>query len=262
MANEFEKIFENLCKQYDPNVVFNEFLDYCIDINLFTTTNQNLDFKGREEYYFQMFQEWIKITNEALTNNKNYSASNGWYDYLGIFYENTVQSKYKAGTRGQFFTPHNVCQVMTELTMLEEKDYTNQLVNDCCCGSGRFLLAAHTLHPEAIMIGADLDEVACKMTVLNFYIHGVRGSVINQNTLSLEFFKAWRVNNYFSPNGLPLPHIELVSEAEAYNFFGVNRRDIVELNNQHVLENNDNLEGDNVIETDYRPKGTGQTTLF
>ncbi|MBR4591437.1 MAG: N-6 DNA methylase [Bacteroidaceae bacterium] len=232
MANDFEKIFEKLCRQHDPNVIFNEFLDYCIDINLFTTVNQNLDFKGREEYYFKMFQEWIKITNEALNNNKNHSASNGWYDYLGIFYENTVQSKYKAGARGQFFTPHNVCQCMTELTMFQEKDYTNKLVNDCCCGSGRFLLAAHTLHPEAIMIAADLDEVACKMAVLNFYIHGVRGSVINQNSLTLESFKAWRVNNYFGPNGLPLPHIELVSEREAYNFIGVktNETKPIELN--------------------------------
>ena len=232
MANDFEKIFEKLCRQHDPNVIFNEFLDYSIDINLFTTVNQNLDFKGREEYYFEMFQEWIKITNEALNNNKNHSASNGWYDYLGIFYENTVQSKYKAGARGQFFTPHNVCQCMTELTMFQEKDYTNKLVNDCCCGSGRFLLAAHTLHPEAIMIAADLDEVACKMAVLNFYIHGVRGSVINQNSLTLESFKAWRVNNYFGPNGLPLPHIELINPNEAHTFFGVKIDEVtpVELN--------------------------------
>lgn len=230
--NNFEKIFERLCRQHDPNVIFNEFLDYCIDINLFTTENQNLDFKGREADYFEMFQEWVKLTNEALEDNRIYSASNGWYDYLGLFYEDTVQTKYKAGTRGQFFTPHNVCQLMAEITMLQEKDYTDKLVNDCCCGSGRFLLAAHTLHPEAIMIAADLDEVACKMAVMNFYIHGVRGSVVNQNSITLESFKAWRVNNYFSPHMMPLPHIELINPNEAYTFFGVSReqKQVVELN--------------------------------
>ena len=223
MVNGFEKTFDKLTNQHDPNTIFNEFLDYSIDINLFTTINQNLDFKGREKYYFEMFTEWIKITNDALNNPSNHinSSKNGWYDYLGIFYENIVQTKYKAGARGQFFTPADVCQLMTELTIDREKDYSNNFVNDCCCGSGRFLLAGHSLMPNGIMIGADLDEVACKMSVLNFYSHGVRGSILHQNTLTGEFYHAWRVNNYLY-HGLPIPHIELVNQREAYNFIGVN----------------------------------------
>lgn len=230
MTNEFEKIFERLTNQYDPNKIFNEFLDYCIDINLFTTINQNLDFDGKKEYYFQMFQEWIKITNDALNNptSEINSSKNGWYDFLGIFYENIVQTKYKAGARGQFFTPADVCQLMTELTISDE-DYSNKFVNDCCCGSGRFLLAGHSLMPNAIMIGSDLDDVACKMSVLNFYIHGVTGSILHQNTLTGEFFGAWRVNNYLH-YGLPIPHIEFVSERNAYNFIGANPSKTVELN--------------------------------
>ena len=228
--NKFEKIFENLCRQHDPNVIFNEFLDYCIDINLFTTINQNLDFKGREQDYFEMFKEWVKITNEHLDedNLEINSGNNGWYDYLGIFYENTVQTKYKAGARGQFFTPADVCQLMTELTIDKEKDYSNKFVNDCCCGSGRFLLAGHNILPNAIMIGSDLDDMACKMTVLNFYIHGVRGSVLHQNTLTLETFQAWRINNYLG-YGLPLPHIELINPNEVYSFFGVKKQDIIDV---------------------------------
>ena len=66
MVNEFEKIFDRLTNQYDPNKIFNEFLDYCIDINLFTTKSQDLDFQGREKYYFEMFKEWIKITNDHI----------------------------------------------------------------------------------------------------------------------------------------------------------------------------------------------------
>ena len=223
MVNGFEKTFDKLTNQHDPNTIFNEFLDYSIDINLFTTINQNLDFKGREKYYFEMFTEWIKITNDALNNPSNHinSSKNGWYDYLGVFYENIVQTKYKAGARGQFFTPADVCQLMTELTIDREKDYSNNFVNDCCCGSGRFLLAGHSLMPNGIMIGADLDEVACKMSVLNFYSHGVRGSILHQNTLTGEFYRAWRVNNYLY-HGLPVPHIELVDEREAYHFIGAN----------------------------------------
>ena len=226
--NKFERTFETLCRHHDPNVIFNEFLDYCIDINLFTTINQNLDFKGREQYYFEMFQEWIKITNEHLNedNNEINSGNNGWYDYLGIFYENTVQTKYKAGARGQFFTPSDVCQLMTELTIEKDKDYTGKFVNDCCCGSGRFLLAGHSLLPKAIMIGSDLDEVACKMSVLNFYIHGVRGSILHQNTLTGETFNCWKVNDYFG-YGLPLPHIQYCNQSEVFDFIGVPKCDSV-----------------------------------
>ena len=95
--------------------------------------------------------------------------------------------------------------------------------------------------PGAIMIGSDLDEVACKMSVLNFYIHGVRGSVLHQNTLTGETFNCWKINNYLG-YGLPVPHIELVSEKEAYRFIGLNN-DIksIEVNNDNaVIENNDN----------------------
>ena len=248
--NKFEKIFDKLTNQYDPTKIFDEFLDYCIDINLFTTINQNLNFNGREKYYFEMFKEWIKITNNHIDedNKEINSGNNGWYDYLGIFYENIVQTKYKAGVRGQFFTPADVCQVMTELVIKDNEDYEGKLVNDCCCGSGRFLLAGHSLMPGAIMIGSDLDDVACRMTVLNFYIHGVKGSVLHQNTLTGETFQCWRVNNYLY-HGVPIPHIELVSEIDAYNFLGVKPAKSVEINKP-------------VIETYDNPKETIQTKLM
>ena len=210
--NSFEKIFDKLTNQYDPNKIFNEFLDYSIDGWLIHHKDRGLEFQGREKYYYDLFVEWTLLMDNELENKR-------WFDYLGVFYEETIQTKYKAGSRGQFFTPSDVCQLMTELTIDKDKDYTGKLVNDCCCGSGRFLLAGHHYMPKAIMIGADLDEVACKMTVLNFLIHGVRGSVLHMNTLSNEFYGAWRVNNYLG-YGLNVPHIELVNERDAYHFIG------------------------------------------
>ena len=97
---------------------------------------------------------------------------------------------------------------------------TGGVINDCACGSGRLLLDAHQDNPSAVLIGQDLDPVACKMAVLNFYVAGVRGSIIHQNTLTGEVFECWRVNNYIN-HGLPLPHIELVSVNDAYSFIGL-----------------------------------------
>ena len=210
--NSFEKIFEKLVRQYDPSVIFNNWLDWSIDANLLTLKKYNHDFHGFEQQYYEMFTSWITLTHEYFNANQ----SKQWFDYLGKFYEDIIQSKYSAGAKGQFFTPHDVCQTMADLLIPD--DILGRL-NDPTCGSGRLLLAGHVNSPYSICIGQDMDSTACKMAVLNFYLHGVRGSILCMNTLSNEFFEAWRVNNYLG-YGLSVPHIEYVSESEAYRFIG------------------------------------------
>ena len=211
--NNFENIFEKLARTDDASTLWINWLDWVIDQNLIINHDRQLDFKGNEETYFKLYQEWIKIVSDELEKGDKY-----YFDYLGVFYEDVIQSKYKAGTNGQFFTPQNVSKLMAKTLMQN----TGGVINDCTCGSGRLLLDAHSENPTAILIGQDLDPVACKMAVLNFYIAGVRGSILHQNTLTTEFYSAWRVNNYLY-HGLPIPHIEIVTERDAYQFIGVNK---------------------------------------
>ena len=240
--NNFEKIFEKLARTHDPMNLFSEFLDYCIDINLFTLKSQGLDFKGREKQYMEMFKEWILITNETLEKED----SIGWYDYLGEFYESVIQSKFKAGSMGQFFTPSHICEAMAEMTMMGKP--SEGMINDCCCGSARLLLAGHKHDPKAICIGQDLDSVSVKMAALNFYIHGVRGSVLHMNSISNEFFGGYKVNQYLG-YGLPLPHIELLhSYGDAFHFFGEGF--------------NKSIEEEHIVELNPSGKETVQTTLI
>ena len=244
--NKFNKIFENLAKINDRGIIWNNWLDYCIDINLLSTKKYHHDFKGNEEAYFEMLQEWLCQLNQELEKRP-------YFDMLGNFYEELVTSHVKSKNIGQFFTPSDVIELMVDLTLGERDVELGEMVNDCACGSARMLLSAHVhSNGKFICIGQDLDEVSCKMAVLNFWSHGVRGSILHQNTLTGEFYQGWRVNKYLH-HGLLIPHIELVSENEAYKFFGVNRNNIMELNNTPVLENNDN---------NYKPKGNGQTTLM
>ncbi len=240
--NDFEKHFEKLARTDDASILWINWLDWVIDQNLITNHNRNLDFKGNEEMYFELYQDWIQIVSDELEKGDKY-----YYDYLGVFYEDVIQSKYKAGTNGQFFTPQCVSKLMAKTCLLDGRDC--RTINDCACGSGRLLLDCYAENQNAILIGQDLDPVACKMAVLNFYITGARGSVIHMNTLTLESFQAWRVNNYLY-HGLPIPHIELVSERDAYNFLGVKKESTkpVEIN-KPVIEN-------------YDKKGTIQTKLW
>ena len=188
-----------------------------------------------------MFQEWIFLTNEKLSQEDTI----GWYDYLGEFYESVIQSKFKAGNIGQFFTPSNVCETMAQITILSNP--SNGMINDCCCGSARLLLAGHHHDPNAICIGQDLDIVSVKMAALNFYIHGVRGSVLHMNSITNEFFGGYKVNQYLG-YGLPLPHIELLhSYEDAFHFFGNGL-------NKHAREK--------IVELNPKSKESVQTTLI
>lgn len=228
--SKFNKIFENMAKIHDRSVIWDNFLDYCIDINLLNSPKQHIDFKGNEPQYYEMFEEWLLELNEDLKTHE-------YSDMLGTFYEELVTSHSKSKSIGQFFTPSDVTDLMTQLVINEN---STGMVNDCACGSARMLLSAHVESKgNLICIGQDLDLVSCKMAVLNFWSHGVRGSIIHQNTLTNEFYSAWRVNNYLY-HGLPIPHIERVTEKEAYHFIGLPRNtEAVEIN-QGVIEHYDN----------------------
>lgn len=230
--NKFEKIFERLAMTNDRSIIWNQFLDYCIDVNLLSHVNYDLDFKGNEKHYMEMLEQWLLQLNKDL-EEKPYS------DRLGMFYEELVTSHVKSKNLGQFYTPSDVTDLMNGL-VIDVDEKSTGIVNDCACGSARMLMSAHVKSKgNLICIGQDLDEVSCKMAVLNFWSHGVRGSILQQNTLTREFYQAWRVNNYLY-HGLPLPHIELVTEREAYHFLGVksNEKKVVELN-KPVIENYD-----------------------
>ena len=215
--NRFYSIFEDMSKVQDRSVVWNNFLDF--SINACLLQSQQVDYKGNESQYMEMLESWLLQLNEDL-ESKPYS------DRLGLFYEELVTSHVKSKSIGQFYTPVTVTDLMNKLSLpnndlsLMDNDI---FINDCACGSARMLLSAHVkTKGECICIGQDLDETSCKMAVLNFWSHGVRGSILHMDTLTGEFYNAWRVNNYLY-YGLPVPHIELVSQREAYDFMNNSR---------------------------------------
>lgn len=237
----FKEIFEELARHNDRSVIWNEWLDYAIEANLIYNPKPKTNYHNKHETYYEMISSWInELTKELETKP--------YYDMLGQFYEELVQSRSKGKSLGQMYTPQSVSDLISELTFNEPEG----VVNDPTCGSARMLLAAHVKHQGRMYcIGQDLDETSCKMAVLNFWSHGVRGSILHMDTLEGTFFKAWRVNNYLY-DGLPVPHIELVSQREAYRFIGYKVNSIDGISN----DNEKSIGGE------YKPVGTGQTTLM
>lgn len=211
--NDFEKVFSKLRKQDDPRFLWINWMDWVIDQNIIAVRDSGLDCHGHEHDYLDLYLAWVDIVSNHLESTDDY-----YYDYLGVFFEEYLINQFNKKDDGQFFTPTDVSKLMSELVDSEPlKD--DCFVYDCACGSARLLLDAHQHNPSSVMIGWDYDTIASRMAVLNFYIHGIRGSILRKNTLTGEFFEAWRVNNYLG-YGLSMPHIEKVSESDAYRFFG------------------------------------------
>lgn len=200
--DKFEKKFEELTRQHDHSVVFNDFLKYTVDQFRIDYNQKHFNHEtyNKEEYeiFFELFQYLILHTHEMI------EKGNEWYDMLGIFYEDVIQSKWKAGNRGQFFTPGSVCDVLADCTVnFNGDDSKLYRALDSACGSSRTLLAYHVRRPYDICVGQDLDHTSCLMSVINFVLHGVKGTILNMNSLDRDFFGAWKVNEYVDM-GLPM----------------------------------------------------------
>lgn len=218
----FYKTFNKLCKVHDNTIVFRDWLDYSIDQFLI---NPDLKYFQHDKYneneyklFFELFETWIK--NMETRIKEGYK----WFDLIGYFYEETVKSSSKASNMGQFFTPPHVCDLMTKLTVKPLKNNgAGEKMYDCAGGSGRLCLSFHSQYPKALCFSHDLDEVSCKMAVLNFLIHGIKGSVCQYNSLTGEFYNGWKINEF------PLSIMEINNIRESMIFIGEKTRNTIKL---------------------------------
>ena len=86
--------------------------------------------------------------------------------------------------KGQFFTPYNICRMMSEITVtdLEARIEKNGWVgiHDPCCGAGALLIAARNtmvrnkLGPAvALYVAQDIDRTAALMCYLQLSLFGL-----------------------------------------------------------------------------------------
>lgn len=102
-------------------------------------------------------------------------------DILGDLFQGGITY----GEAGQFMTPESICELMARMT-IDEADVASgerKTVGDCCCGSGRMLLAAADLKPHWEFIGQDVDLRCVRMTAINLALRNLYGYVIWGNSL-------------------------------------------------------------------------------
>lgn len=141
-----------------------------------------------EERYMEIARRYgddMKILANAFGAVVNGMEKTG-ADILGDFFEGAITH----GEAGQFFTPEPLCEAMARMTLgenpPEREDGEPLRICDPACGSGRTLLAAGKLAPDAILYGCDVDHRCVMMTTINLALNYRRGHVVWGNSLSLQ----------------------------------------------------------------------------
>lgn len=194
---DFNNVFEMISRRWDYSRVFDDFLT--ITLNFFRPLPQKLERPNYERDDLDRFNELLRLFFVAMQGG---IEKHGWYDALGIYYQ-VLSSRSKKSCMGQFFTPVALCDMTARMNIT--KGDTGKIVNDPACGSGRMLLASHVYNLGNFHFGEDLDPVCCKMTAINFVIHGVQGEVVNMNSLSRESYRfGFCINRWLQLTGVPL----------------------------------------------------------
>lgn len=204
-----EKLFAQVAYRHGSySTIYSDFLDYAVGCFLVTgdveTAERLQKVYGKDYLVFnQMFQTWLQIQEQQIVGDKD------WYDALGTYYE-SITSRWKSSSMGQFFTPPEICKLMVYMQCDPEIiTGKGESVNDPCSGSGRMLVAWHAAAPGNYQFGADIDPMCAKMTALNMCIHGCQGEAVCMDTLKNEYRFGYLVNADLRRFGVPtLRHLK------------------------------------------------------
>lgn len=212
-----------------------DWLDFTID--MFSTDN-HMNPNGWEYAVAEMAQEnptfadcvtmWsVRMTEEIEKLNL--------FDGVGRIYEEMFQSKGKASSLGQFFTPESICELMKRCV----HDEDSKSCYDPACGSGRTLMAVRmeeirrkTEYPS-LYVGEDIDGVSARMCALNLMIYGCRGHVTCMDSLLRDgTWMRYVINEVRYP--IPTPYLSI-------------RRTKVKImpSNEWIAENPDRYDAEN-----------------
>lgn len=192
---EFLDLFNRLCYSRSSWQVWADLISViaCSISNAADRTPEH--FNAREEEYAQCIKrlgsvevpaEILQIIVMALENDPE-------QDFLGKMYMDLNLGNH---WKGQFFTPYNICKLMSQITVgdvdshIEEKGYIS--ICDPACGAGATLIAAantlkgskYNFQNHVLFVGQDIDRVAAQMCYIQLSLLGCAGYICVGDTLT------------------------------------------------------------------------------
>lgn len=154
-------------------------------------------FETREKLYLDTIKRYNKTEQQVFpilfAETVLELERNPDQDFLGKMF---MQLELGNHWKGQFFTPYNICHLMAQLNLDEQKENLERKgwisVCDCCCGAGAMLIAfANACRQEGInyqqdvlFVAQDIDPTAAYMCYIQLSLLGCPGYVKIGNALS------------------------------------------------------------------------------
>lgn len=187
---------------------FNDWLDLILNSLLSLTENLfeigiSMDIQKASQGKFN--ERYMEIVNKYQEHDKTRAIGERTIDHFqkafGILIQETLETKkdilgeiFQAqityGEHGQFFTPEHITDCMAQI-VIDKDSPKKEVMNDPCCGSGRFILSVAKENPNCYFIGQDIDERCCKMAVINMFIFDLNGEIRQGNSLANKIDKRW-----------------------------------------------------------------------
>ena len=192
---EFLKLFNTLTYSRNAWQVWEDLMTVmaCSISNAVDRTPEK--FKSREEQYARAIKnlggvdvpaQLLGIITMALERDPD-------QDFLGKLYMSLNLGNH---WRGQFFTPYDVCKLMSGMTLenidsqIEKKGYVS--VCDPACGAGATLIAAannmkkskYNFQKHVLFVGQDIDRVVGMMCYIQLSLLGCAGYICIGNTIT------------------------------------------------------------------------------
>lgn len=205
--NTFAETLHTIGHRFSLSKVFDDFLTLSIAActqNLHTQKSYYEDEYLETIAYYknsELRHEFPKAFAYLIAEMEERTGSGLGNDVLGDFFEQHISN----GRNGQFFTPFPICQFMASIAHTDAAhDEAKPLrILDPACGSGRMLVAAHTVHKSHNeYYGIDIDRTCVKMAALNLFLNGMWDSeVMCANALMPDdFVISYRIS--FLPLGI------------------------------------------------------------
>ena len=190
---EFLSIFDSLCGRHGRWEVWSDFIQLtAIDISNVTdkanAPERAADARNIAKKYSE---DEIKRMAEMLMQMVYAIDENPDQDFLGELY---MACNLGNDHAGQFFTPYNVCQCMSEITydvpaLLDGKGFI--AVNDPACGAGALLLSFANIckrkginyQEKVLFVAQDIDYTVGLMCYIQLSLMGCAGYVVIGDTL-------------------------------------------------------------------------------
>lgn len=193
---ELIRCFESLCGKHSRWEIWSDFIQMsAISISNVTDRAHAAE---REETYMTLSRKYTSKELEVFAQMLAY-VINGMdqtpdQDFLGELYMALNMGNDHAG---QFFTPYDVCRLMSELQPSAELETTISkqgwvTVNDCACGAGATLVAfandclrrGINYQTSVLFVAQDIDYIVGLMCYLQLSLMGCAGYVAIGDTLS------------------------------------------------------------------------------